>query len=92
MKIKLKNLILALKDQGPFGCFMHNFFVSGNGWGLFSKRSHYRENGPPKVTYNTKETAYKIAMKMSHKYGKHFSHYKCIYCDGYHLGTNKENK
>jgi len=29
---------------------------------------------------------------MSKKHGVHFSNYKCIFCDGYHLGKNRDNK
>lgn len=42
--------------------------------------------------YNTKETAQKAADSMKKKMNKHFSVYKCIYCDGYHLGKNRDNK
>jgi len=42
--------------------------------------------------YNTKETATKSAEAMSKKRGVHFSTYKCAFCDGYHIGRNRENK
>ena len=42
--------------------------------------------------YNTETTARKAAKSMSKKYDKHFSVYKCIYCDGFHIGKNKDNK
>lgn len=29
---------------------------------------------------------------MGSKYGVHFSVYKCLYCDGWHCGKNRENK
>lgn len=29
---------------------------------------------------------------MKEKLGKHFSVYKCVFCDGYHLGKNRDNK
>lgn len=29
---------------------------------------------------------------MGNKYGVHFSVYKCLYCDGWHCGKNRENK
>ena len=67
-------------------------FVTGYALGLFFKRSHYREDGQSKVSYNTKETALKSAEAMSKKKGVHFSTYKCIYCDGYHIGKNRDNK
>jgi hypothetical protein len=91
--IKLKNVIVALKEQGPWKRAYRNFFITGHAWGLFSINSHQRQdNGKLKVMYNTKETAQKAADSMAKKMGKHFSVYKCIFCNGYHLGKNRENK
>ena len=90
--MKLRNLILALWEQGPPRRFVRNFFVTGNALGMFYKRSHLNQSGKPKITYNTKATAEKSARKMSEKHGKHFSFYKCVFCDGYHLGKNRDNK
>jgi hypothetical protein len=91
--VKFKNLILALKDQGPFKRAFRNFFITGNAWGLFHINSHIRQDTQlPKVMYNTKETALKSAEAMGKKRGTYFSVYKCAYCDGYHLGRNRENK
>lgn len=90
--MKIRNIILAIRDQGPLRRFFRSFFVTRNGWGLFSKRSHFRDNGDSKVMYNTKASAMKAAKKMSEKHGVYFSNYKCLYCDGYHLGKNRDNK
>lgn len=60
--------------------------------GAFDIRSHQRDNGKEKVKYNTMKSALKAAGSMKKKHGRHFSAYKCIYCDGYHLGANRENK
>jgi hypothetical protein len=91
--MKLKNLILAIADQGPLKRAFHNFFITGNAWGLFHINSHVRyETQKPKVMYNTKATALKSAEAMEKKKGVHFSVYKCAYCDGYHMGRNRENK
>jgi hypothetical protein len=87
----MKNLILALKDQGPFLRFMKNFFITRNAWGLFSKNSHISQgSGVEKVKYNTKKTALGSAISMEKKTGNKFSAYKCIYCDGYHIGKTKK--
>jgi hypothetical protein len=90
--MKLKNLYLGLKEQLPLKRLFKNFFITGNGWGLFSKRSHYRDNGQEKIMYKSKKSALKASEKMEKKHGVHFSTYKCIYCDGYHIGKNRENK
>ena len=91
MGIKLKNLISGLKEQGPLSRAFRNFFITGNAWGLFSKRSHYRSDGKEKVSFS-RRSAIKAAAAMKKKHGKYFSVYKCIYCDGYHLGKNRDNK
>lgn len=89
--MKIRNVYLALKDQMPLSRFIRNL-MKGHVLGLFHRRSHFTESGPPKVMYNTKETALKSATKMSAKHGKYFSTYKCLRCDGYHIGKNRENK
>lgn len=89
--MKIKNIILGLKDQMPFRRFLRNL-MKGHVLGLFSKRSHFRSDGQSKVIYNSKQTAQKSAQKMQEKNGTYYSNYKCIWCDGYHLGRNRENK
>jgi hypothetical protein len=91
--MKAKNLFLALKEQLPIKRAFRNFFITGNAWGLFHLNSHQRQDtGKLKVMYNTKASADKAAKSMEKKQGKHFSVYKCAYCDGYHLGKNRDNK
>jgi hypothetical protein len=91
--MKLRNIWFALRDQGPLKRFIRNFFITRNAWGLFHKNSHWRaDTGKEKVSYNTKKTALKSAEAMGKKRDVHFSTYKCMYCDGYHIGRNKENK
>jgi len=87
--MKLKNIYLALKDQGPFKRFVRNFFITRNAWGLFHKNSHRRgDNGKLKVSYNTRASAVKAAESMEKKYEGIFRAYKCVHCDGYHVGKN----
>ncbi|MBQ0057229.1 MAG: hypothetical protein KBT20_06190 [Bacteroidales bacterium] len=94
LKLKLKkNIIPWLRDQLSRPKWPLNFFITGNAWASFSINSHIRRsNGEPKISYPTKEAALKVAEKMSKKYGMHFSVYKCLYCDGWHCGKNKESK
>ena len=89
--MKIRNIILAFKDQLPFRRFIRNLF-KGHLIGLCSSRSHFTKDGNPKVTYNSKATAIKSALKMKEKKGIYFSNYKCLYCGGYHIGRNSENK
>ena len=92
-RIKFKNFKIWFKDQVKRKRFFYNFFISRNAWGAFSINSHINQHtGQPKVTYNTLKTALKSAEAMSKKCGTHFSTYKCLFCDGYHIGKNRDNK
>lgn len=92
-RIKFRNFWIWFKDQVKRKRFFYNFFISKNAWGAFSINSHINQSsGKPKVMYNTIKTANKSAGLMSRKCGTHFSAYKCMYCDGYHIGKNKDNK
>lgn len=83
--------MLVLKDQMPIKRFIRNLF-KGHLIGILHIRSHITDKGVAKVTYNTKETATKVAAKMTAKHGVWFSNYKCLHCDGFHIGKNRENK
>ena len=92
-KITWKNFKIWFKDQIKRKTFFRNFFVTRNAWGAFSINSHVNQTtGNPKVMYNTIKSAQKAAESMSKKHGKHFSYYKCLFCDGYHVGKNRDNK
>lgn len=89
----LKNIIAVWKDQLPWARFWRNFFVTRNAWGLFHKNSHIAQgSGLPKVMYGSKASSEKAAFKMGQKHGYHYSPYKCLFCDGYHIGRNRDNK
>ena len=54
--MKLRNIILGIKDQLPIKRAFRNFFITGNAWGLFYLNSHIRQdNGKLKVMYNTRD-------------------------------------
>ena len=92
-RIKWRNFKIWIKDQFRRKTWFRNFFITRNAWGGFSVCSHINQNtGQPKVTYNHLESAKKSAEAMSKKTGKHFSFYKCLFCDGYHIGKNMNNK
>lgn len=89
----IKNLLLALKSQLPLKRALRNFFITGNAWGLFSINSHVNQTtGKEKVGYHSYTSAEKAAIKMGEKTGKHFSVYKCAFCDNWHIGKNRDNK
>lgn len=91
--ISWKNFKIWFIDQWNRDRFFYNFFVSRNAWGAFSINSHINQStGNPKNMLKTKEDALKVAAKMSAKHGVHFSAYKCLFCDGYHIGKNRDNK
>jgi hypothetical protein len=89
--MKIRNIWLALIDQGPFKRLFVNL-RKGHLIGLFSQRSHFRDTGAAKISYSTKQSAKKAADAMARKRGIYFSNYKCVHCDGYHVGKNSENK
>lgn len=92
-KIKWRNFKIWILDQFHRKTFFRNFFITRNAWGAFSINSHINQHtGQPKVMYNTVETARKSAEAMGKKRDKHFSYYKCLFCDGYHIGKNRDNK
>ena len=89
--MRLRNIYLGIKDQLPITRLIRNM-RTGNVFGLFHPRSHFRVDGTAKVMYNTKETAARVAKEMREKKGIYYSNYKCIFCDGYHIGRNRDNK
>ena len=57
--------------------------------GSFSIYSHIkRSNGKPKIAYSTKIKAENAAVDMAKKYGKPFTVYKCLFCDGWHVSQD----
>lgn len=89
--MKIKNLVRALKDQLPLSRAFRNFFITGNAWGMFHKHSHInRGNGMAKVSYTKRSSAERAADAMKRKHGYHYSVYKCCFCDGYHIGRNRD--
>lgn len=85
--MKLRNILLVLKDQMPLDRFIRNL-RNGGVLRKFKKRSHLTRDNKPKVMYNTQASAQKAAEKMGEKNGRRFSFYKCAFCDGYHIGGN----
>lgn len=91
--MNIKNILVAIKDQGPLTRFIRNFFITRNAWGLFHINSHVNQaTGKEKVAYGSKASAVKASQSMSKKTGKYFSTYKCMFCEGFHVGKNRDNK
>lgn len=88
-----RNTFLVIKDQMPLSRFIRNFFLTRNAWGLFYKSSHISQGtNLPKVKYNTKKSADKAALAMMRKQNVWFSNYKCLRCDGYHVGKTRRRE
>lgn len=87
--LKIKNVFLALKDQLPLKRLFRNIW-NGRIRGLFHIRSHLNENGSPKIRYGSKASAQKAAKAMEKKRGVPFGCWKCVHCDGYHIGKNRQ--
>ena len=94
MRLKLKNIIAVIKDQMPIKRFFINFFVTRNAWGLFHKNSHIASySGAPKIAYSSSVSSNKAANKMNQKYPENtYRAYKCLWCDGYHIGKTKKKE
>lgn len=91
--MNFRNVMLVIKDQMPLTRLIKNFFITRNAWGLFHINSHITQStGNLKIKYNTKASAEKAAASMTKKYGGWYSNYKCLHCDGYHVGKNRSNK
>lgn len=91
--MKTKNFILAAWNQLTRKGAWRNIFVTHNAFGIFSQHSHIsRRTGKQKIAYPSKTVVEKAAGAMGKKHGVHFSVYKCAWCDGWHIGKNRENK
>ena len=87
--MKFRNLFLALKYQLPLSRAFRNFFITRNARGMFSKNSHTK-NDVPKISYSSLQKAEKACKAMERKFPESkFRPYKCIFCDGFHIGKNR---
>lgn len=69
---------------------LKNFVITRNAWGMFNINSHINQKTKtPKMMYGSIESATKASDSMIKKYGGKFRPYKCIFCDGYHIGKNR---
>lgn len=91
--MKMKNIIYAVCEQMLRPGAWRNIFITHDAFGIFSRYSHIsRRTNRPKISYPSKIDAQKAAESMSKKHGVHFSVYKCLWCDGWHIGKNSRNK
>jgi len=87
--IKFKNLPVWVKHQLNLDGWFQRLFLQRTAWGAFSVYSHVkRSNGKPKIAYSTKNKAENAAVDMAKKYGKSFTVYKCLFCDGWHVSQD----
>lgn len=87
--IKFKNLPVWIKHQLNLDGWVKRLFIKRSAWGAFSVYSHIkRSNGKPKIAYSTKNKAENAAVDMAKKYGKSFTVYKCLFCDGWHVSQD----
>jgi len=87
--IKSKNLPVWIKHQLNLDGWVKRLFIKRSAWGAFSVYSHIkRSNGKPKNAYSTKSKAENAAVDMAKKYGKSFTVYKCLFCDGWHVSQD----
>lgn len=93
IRIKYNNLKIwwtELLERGDFWRQLLNYRMT---WGAFSIYSHQRRSdGKVNIIYSTRKKAFKAATNMQLKYGCSFSAYKCLFCDGWHVGKCKSSK
>lgn len=91
--IKLGNVWIWLKELHHRGTLFRAFFITRNAFGSFHINSHINQStGLPKVCYNHESSAKKSAEAMTKKRGEYFSYYKCLFCNGYHIGKPMNRK
>lgn len=82
--MKIHNLVKAIRDQPLIE------WRNGNAFGIFSQRSHFTSSGTRKRTLFNKGDADRVAeLMMKRCPDAVFASYKCIFCDGYHVGRNR---
>lgn len=87
--IKFRYLPVWIKHQLNLDGWVQRLFIQRSAWGAFSVYSHVkRSNGKPKIAYSTKNKAENAAVDMAKKYGKSFTVYKCLFCDGWHVSQD----
>ena len=83
------NISCWLTDQISWANMVRRLFLERTAWGAFSIYSHIkRSNGKPKIAYSAKCKAENAAVDMTKKYGKPFTVYKCLFCDGWHVSQD----
>jgi len=88
-RIRPMNIGCWLEDQISRSDWFRRLFLQRTAWGAFSIYSHVkRSNGKPKIAYPTRSKAENAAEDMAKKYGKPFTVYKCLFCDGWHVSQD----
>jgi hypothetical protein len=89
MKITLRNFYLGFRDQFPLRRLVRNAW-QGHLKGFVHERSHLTHAGNPKIAYGSKESSLRACANMEAKNpGTVFRSYKCLYCDGFHIGKSR---
>lgn len=87
--IKFRYLPVWIKHQLNLDGWVQRLLIQRSAWGAFSVYSHIkRSNGKPKCVFDKKNKAENAAVDMAKKYGKSFTVYKCLFCDGWHVSQD----
>ena len=88
-RIGIKNLWIWLADQFK----SPGTILNRKAWGVFSVYSHLRRSDrKAKKVFATKDKALKEAEVLGKRHDAHFSVYKCLYCDGWHVAKDAMKK
>jgi hypothetical protein len=84
--MRYKNVKSAIIYQFRKPDWFKQWVIKRNAWGIFSKHSHTKKDGVEKQKYNTEASALRAAEAMQKRYEGKFACYKCMFCDGFHVG------
>lgn len=86
-RIKPKYLVMWLVDQLRQTGWFSRLFIKRDAWFAFLIDSHFDKiDGNEKASFSLRKQAQKKADKLSVAVGTPYFVYKCLYCDGWHVG------
>lgn len=92
-KIKAINILKALKSELPLKKILYKLFISQEIQATIKMRLHIRShinfNQMNKIYYDNIDKANDRAKLLSNWNKKNFVAYKCLFCNGFHIGENK---
>jgi len=86
-----KDIKAAILYQIKQKDWFKQILIKKNAWGIFSEYSHTKKDGGIKQRYELERHAKKAAESMERKYANKYVAYRCMFCDGFHIGKPLKN-